>query len=154
FNAAVAAGGMVLAAMSRRPIEDVDHGRAEAGHYLQQGLDEARHDVSTNQAAVYVAIALSGFCALAGEVIWTRLLGLLFGATVYTFSIILMVFLVGLAAGSLIGSAVSRQVDARVAFGFCQMLLVCAIGWTAHEVSASLPFWPINPSLSSNVAFS
>src|SRR5947208_4561548 len=31
---------------------------------------------------VYVAIALSGFCALAAEVVWTRLLALLLGATV------------------------------------------------------------------------
>jgi spermidine synthase len=156
FNAAVAVGGMILAAMSRRPIEGAAHDPADR---LRQGYRESAEARSQSlgakaEAAVYLAIALSGFCALAGEVIWTRLLGLLFGATVYTFSIILMVFLVGLAAGSLIGSALSRQVDARIAFGFCQMLLVCAIGWTAHELSASLPFWPINPSLSSNVALS
>src|SRR5262245_17786092 len=42
---------------------------------------------------VYVAIALSGMCALGAEVVWTRLLSLLFGASVYTFSIILAVFL-------------------------------------------------------------
>src|SRR5262245_35098946 len=45
---------------------------------------------------IYIAIALSGFCALAAEVIWTRHLGLLFGASVYTFSIVLAVFLIGL----------------------------------------------------------
>ena len=55
---------------------------------------------SFDASAVYLAIALSGFCALAGEVIWTRLLGLLFGATVYTFSLILAVFLIGLGIGS------------------------------------------------------
>ena len=38
--------------------------------------------------------------ALAAEVIWTRLLSLLFGATVYTFSLILAVFLLGLGIGS------------------------------------------------------
>jgi hypothetical protein len=46
-------------------------------------------------ATVHVAIALSGFCALAGEVVWTRLLSLMFGATTYAFSIILGVFLFG-----------------------------------------------------------
>src|SRR6185436_11045848 len=35
--------------------------------------------------AVYVTIALSGMTALGAEVIWTRILSLLFGATVYTF---------------------------------------------------------------------
>ena len=43
---------------------------------------------------------LSGFTALASEVIWTRLLSLLLGATVYTFSLILALFLFGLGLGS------------------------------------------------------
>ena len=54
--------------------------------------------------AVLIAIALSGMCALGAEVIWTRLLSLMLGATVYTFSIILAVFLVGLGIGSAAGS--------------------------------------------------
>ena len=53
---------------------------------------------------VYVTIALSGACALGAEVLWTRLLGPMLGATVYTFSIILAVFLAGLAIGSGAGS--------------------------------------------------
>src|SRR6185503_16161212 len=42
---------------------------------------------------VYIAIALSGLTALGSEVVWTRMLSLLFGATTYTFSLILAVFL-------------------------------------------------------------
>ena len=102
-------------------------------------------------AAVYAAIALSGFCALTGEVVWTRLLGLLFGATVYTFAIIVAVFLSGLGIGSSIGAALSRKVEPRSAFGLCQALLVVAIAWTAHEISASLPYWPVNPSLATTI---
>src|SRR5437868_1562801 len=34
---------------------------------------------------VYIAIAVSGFTALAAQVLWTRLLSLSFGATAYTF---------------------------------------------------------------------
>ena len=49
---------------------------------------------------VYIAIALSGLTALGSEVVWTRMLSLLFGATTYTFSLILAVFLVGLGIGS------------------------------------------------------
>ena len=59
--------------------------------------------------AVYVAIALSGMTALGAEVVWTRLLSLLFGATVYTFSLILAVFLVGLGIGSSVGAAIGAQ---------------------------------------------
>src|SRR5687767_11983835 len=57
---------------------------------------------------VYVAIALSGLTALGAEVVWTRVLSLLFGATAYTFSLILAVFLMGLGIGSSLGSAMAR----------------------------------------------
>jgi spermidine synthase len=59
--------------------------------------------------AIYIAIALSGFSALGAEVVWTRLLSLLFGATTYAFSVILAVFLMGLGIGSAIGSTIARN---------------------------------------------
>ena len=102
---------------------------------------------------MYLAIALSGFCALAGEVIWTRQLALLFGATVYTFSLILAVFLTGLGIGSVAGSVLSKAIDPRIAFGWCQLLIVAAIAWTAHELGVSLPYWPINPAISPSIWF-
>jgi spermidine synthase len=98
---------------------------------------------------VYIAIALSGSCALAAEVIWTRLLSLMLGATVYTFSIILAVFLVGLGIGSSVGALLAR-VSPRpgVLLGSCQLLLTAAIAWTAYMLARSLPYWPIDSSLS------
>jgi spermidine synthase len=103
---------------------------------------------------VYLTIALSGACALGAEVIWTRLLGLMLGATVYTFSIILAVFLIGIGLGSSAGSAMARGLKstsgARLAFGVCQLLLIAATAWTAFMVSESLPYWPVNPLLSTS----
>jgi len=99
---------------------------------------------------VYVTIGLSGATALGAEVIWTRLLGLMLGATVYTFSIILAVFLVGLGIGSFNGSMLSRMVKPRLALGLSQLALVGAIAWTAVMLSKSLPYWPINPLLSTS----
>ena len=97
---------------------------------------------------VYVAIALSGMTALGAEVIWTRLLSLLFGATTYTFSLILAVFLTGLGIGSSIGSALARRFPhSRVPLGACQLLLCAAIAWAAHTTGVSMPYWPINPSI-------
>ena len=105
----------------------------------------------TPDRVVYVAIALSGFCALAAEVVWTRNLALLFGASVYTFSIILAVFLVGLGLGSSAGALLARIVSRpKTTFGWCQLLLVAAIAWTAHKLNVSFPYWPINPSLAAN----
>jgi len=97
---------------------------------------------------VYATIALSGAAALGAEVVWTRLLGLMLGATVYTFSIILAVFLVGLGIGSAAGSALARTVRPRLAFGACQLLLAAAVAWTALMLAKSLPYWPVNPLLS------
>ncbi len=104
--------------------------------------------------AIYVAIGLSGMTALSAEVIWTRILSLLFGATVYTFSLILAVFLTGLGIGSSLGAAIGRGIERpRVALGICQVLLCAAIAWTAYVVTASLPYWPINPSMASSPWF-
>ncbi len=98
---------------------------------------------------VYVAIAISGATALAAEVIWTRILSLLYGGTVYTFALILAVFLLGLGIGSSIGSALARSVERpRLALAWCQMLLAGAIAWAAYMLTQSLPYWPIDPSIS------
>ena len=103
---------------------------------------------------VYVAIGLSGMTALGAEVVWTRILSLLFGATTYTFSMILAVFLVGLGIGSTIGSELARRVvSPRSTLGWCQLLLCGAIAWAAYSTGSSLPYWPINPSISTSPWF-
>ena len=66
--------------------------------------DGARVERAPGATRVYIAIALSGFTALAAQVLWTRLLSLLFGATVYTFSLIL---------GGVPGRSRHRQHDRR-----------------------------------------
>jgi spermidine synthase len=98
--------------------------------------------------SVYVAIALSGLTALSAEVIWTRVLSLLFGGTVYTFAMILAVFLVGLGIGSTVAAGFTRgAVSPRRALGWCQLLLCGAFAWAAYQLNVSLPYWPINPSI-------
>jgi spermidine synthase len=97
----------------------------------------------------YVAIALSGMTALACEVIWTRLLSLMLGATVYTFSIILAVFLMGLGIGSSVGAFLARTTPRpAVVLGVCQLLLAAALTWAASALCRALPYWPVDPSMS------
>jgi spermidine synthase len=118
--------------------------------------DEPTHGGSAPQAAwsVHVAIALSGLTALASEVIWTRLLSLHFGATVYTFALILAVFLLGLGIGSSAGASMARNLAApRRALGWCQLLLCGAMAWSAYQLTESLPYWPINPSIATTPWF-
>lgn len=96
---------------------------------------------------VYVVAALSGFTALAAEVLWTRQLALLFGGTVYTFALILAVFLVGLALGSAAGAALGQRYAPRAALAACQWLLCAAVAAGAYALARSLPFWPLDVTL-------
>jgi len=103
---------------------------------------------------VYVVIALSGFTALGCEVLWTRLLSLVFGATTYTFSLILAVFLLGLGIGSSVGSVMARTIERpRVALAWFQILLSVAMAWTAFVLTQWYPYWPINPSIASDLSY-
>ena len=56
----------------------------------------------TTVRMVLVGIGISGFCALAYEVFWTRMLNLFLHNNIYSFTAILATFLVGIAVGSLI----------------------------------------------------
>ena len=97
---------------------------------------------------VLIAIGLSGLTALGAQVVWTRLMALTLGATTYTFSIILAVFLAALGVGSGAASYVARHAPRpRALFAACQAGTVLGIAWTAHAIAVQLPFWPINPSL-------
>ncbi len=140
FNVAVALVAYLLAGRTSYEADGVGapgSGRALAGHN-----------------AVYVTIALSGLTALSAEVIWTRLLSLHFGATVYTFALILAVFLVGLGIGSAAGATIARDiVSPKRALGWCQLLLCGAIAWAAYELTESLPYWPINPYIATTPWF-
>jgi spermidine synthase len=101
---------------------------------------------------VYAAIGLSGLAALGAEVVWTRLLSMLFGASVYAFSIILAVFLSALGIGSSRASALTRSsTNPRRDLGICQGLLIVAIAWSAYMTNSSFPYWPVNPTLTVNL---
>jgi spermidine synthase len=119
---------------------------------------DAPHGAVTPRPAgtwtVYTAIALSGATALSAEVIWTRLLSLHFGATVYTFALILAVFLIGLGIGSTAGASIGRNSPSpRRALGWCQLFVCATLAWAAYQLTESLPYWPINPSLTTTPWF-
>jgi spermidine synthase len=136
----------------------INFGVAAISFWLTKGADfDAKREVRATTVndkgtVVLFVIALSGMTALGAEVIWTRLLSLMLGATVYTFSIILAVFLIGLGLGSAGGALLSRR-NPRLALGVCQFLLAAAIFWSAYALSSSLPYWPVNPFLAKNAWF-
>jgi spermidine synthase len=108
----------------------------------------ARWSSRTRRRMVYVTIAVSGLTGLGAEVVWTRQLSLSLGATVYTFSIILAVFLFGLGLGSGLGSLIARSSQRPgFALGVCQWLQAASIAWASYMISEAMPYWPINPAL-------
>jgi len=54
--------------------------------------------------------ALSGFCAMAYQVIWTRLMGLLIAPTTYAFSLVVGTFIIGLAIGNVLFGRMADRV--------------------------------------------
>jgi spermidine synthase len=102
----------------------------------------------SGRTVVYLVVGLSGLTALSSEVLWTRTLSLLIGATTYTFSLILAVFLAGIGLGSSVGAALARTLERpRVALAWVQLSLCAAMAWTSYIVTESLPYWPVNPSI-------
>src|SRR5262245_38738157 len=143
INIAVALAGLALAARTTY-ADSIDDTRSTRGRVVRV----------PRVGWIYFAIAASGLAALGAEVVWTRLLSLLLGGTVYTFSIILAVFLVGLWAGSAIGSFLVRRLSQpRLALAGTQILLAAAIAGTAYTLTSWLPFWPVDPWLSMNPWF-
>ena len=75
--------------------------------------------------------ALSGFCALALEVLWFRLLDVAVKSTAFTFGTLLGVYLLGSAAGALAGARLAPRLSRPLrAFLLCQcaLLAVAAAG--------------------------
>jgi spermidine synthase len=131
LNLAVAIGAFALAAQNR----------------VEASRPRSQPEVAVGAWPLYFTIAFSGFTALAAEVVWTRTLSLLLGATVYAFALILAVFLLGLGVGSGFGAMLVRKVDARAALGACQILLCLTITWTAYVLAQQLPYWPLDVTL-------
>lgn len=106
-----------------------------ASHRSLQSLTET----GRSESALLI-IALSGFCALGAEVVWTRALSLTLGPTVYTFSIIVSVFLVGLGLGSTAAAwCLRRSSKPIVALGYCQIFATVSVAWAAFVISQVLP---------------
>ena len=62
----------------------------------------------TDRRRALTVFALSGAAAMALEVLWTRTIGVVIGASTYSFTLILTTFLVGLAAGA---AWMTRRID-------------------------------------------
>jgi spermidine synthase len=95
---------------------------------------------------VSVAIGLAGFSALVYEVAWTRLCGLMLGASVYSFSLMLLAFLTGIAIGGKLGGPIADMLWRRgglsyvlVAFAAVEVS-IAVVSFAMMYVFPELPF--------------
>ena len=90
---------------------------------------------------IYLLFFLSGISGLIYQVIWVRMFGNVFGNTIYSASIVVAVFMLGLGAGSyLVGAWADRRYRSRPdsllrAYGYVE-LVIAAIGLA---IAAALP---------------
>ena len=105
---AVGASMTILGGSSREPAEKTAAAAPES---------------APRPSAAWPAIlfALSGAVALVFEITWTRVFGLVFGSSVYSFALVLATYLLGLAIGSLVaGGRLAASKDPWRAFALLQ----------------------------------
>lgn len=113
-NVAIAFASFLMARKRTHKIDELQKERSLVG--------------SLPAAHVLVAVTLSGFTALGAQVIWTRHLSTLIGATTYAFSAILVVFLTGLGIGSYLAAVlIRRKYSSGYMLAVCQLLLAPAM---------------------------
>ena len=85
--------------------------------------------VSPIQYKIILLIALtSGFCAMSYEIIWLRLLIPILSSSTYSFTLILTVFIFGLALGSLLVYFILPKIKNQYYFlGICQIGIIASI---------------------------
>lgn len=94
--------------------------------------------------AMLLGVALSGFCALGYEVLWTRMLTFGVGTSVYSFAIMLAAFLAGMALGSQALAVLVARGRPLGATGFARLFAATQvlIGLAALVVTARLDALP------------
>ena len=114
LNAAVAVSAIFLSTVISRKTDTVSS-QAEP-------IDIEPEARTSRAKTLYTGAAISGFLALALEVVWLRALILVFGSTTYSFSAMLTVFLLGIALGSALLSWIADHVKQPVAvFALAQL---------------------------------
>ena len=112
--------------------------RQTATPAFDKSLNVSKNKSPINAQAYFIMsmLGVSGFCALAYEVFWTRTLVFLFNSTVYSFAIMLGTFLLGLATGSI---CLSGYIDKCKKPVMLFAMLECGIGIVSIVALLFLP---------------
>jgi spermidine synthase len=123
----IAAGLNVLVALSawvlsRYSVHD-SHTKQTSDAKRQESPKQRVYPDSIRRM-VLIVYSLSGLCALAYEILWTRILAFFLGNSTHAFAVILTTYLLGLALGSLLFSRfLDRIKRLLIAFAFVEVLI-------------------------------
>ena len=96
----------------------------EQSSHLKPSTNEGNAPLQKREILILVSFAVSGLAALVYQVAWTRILSLLLGSSVYAFSLILTVFIFGLALGTVTTSRfVNGLSDLIKGYGLTQIII-------------------------------
>ena len=117
LNVAAGTGALLL---SRRWETGPDASGAVAADRVRPPRPEVPRDFRPRRRIVLAATFVSGFVSLALEVLWTRMLAEGTGSSIYIFTTILAIFLLGIALGSFLYRRYSRPRGERLGtLGLC-----------------------------------
>ena len=92
--------------------------------FIETSSDKEGPALKKSEIFILLSFLLSGLTALVYQVVWTRILSLLLGSSVYAFSMILSVFILGLALGTVTASRfLDRLSDLVKGYGLVQMMI-------------------------------
>ncbi|HSF77283.1 MAG TPA: fused MFS/spermidine synthase, partial [Steroidobacteraceae bacterium] len=94
-----------------------------------------------NQRLFFTAIVLSGFSALVYQLIWVRLLGLVFGVSSFAVATVVAVFLLGLGLGSWLFGKWSERTRDPLKLYMVVELGIAALSLLSYIVISDLPLY-------------
>jgi spermidine synthase len=106
-------------------LDTIEHQVEASGgpSVAQSPLDEARY--ATN--LFYLTAFASGFVTISTQVAWTRVLTMIIGSSTYAFSIVVALFLIGLAAGAWFVSRKDRSTNLRPTLVVVELLTALSL---------------------------
>jgi len=133
--------GLLGAALSMRwPSALLEEPSGEVDEETGEGVHSVDPGPRLPHPWLLAAAALSGMAAMAHEIAFTRALALVLGSSVYSFSVVLTLFLAGIGLGSLLVRRLPARLSPALAFSVCQALMALA-------VTGLLLYFPILPRL-------
>ncbi len=128
----------LLVWLPSRPTGGIDRSRP-AGERSAQGSTTDPSYSTTTFRLTLIALAASGFAAMGYEVLFLRIIGISFGSSAYSFTVMLMCFIAGIGTGS----AIISRLDIRRPLWWlaASQLLVVVSLLAATPMIERLPYW-------------